>query len=151
MRPAASMSMLVGFLSMGDRAHNVTSRSSGTEKISSGTSDGGALVVGASAAALAVPNADRTTSSTSRIFAVIFMLSPSERIGDDVRVDERLLAFLARPGVAMLHAEHAVEPLATDMAKEILVVHLAGAGLLASRVVADLEIGDLAPGNIDVL
>ncbi len=52
--------------------------------------------------------------------------------------------------VAMLHAEDAVETLRADVPEQVLVVHLARARFLAARVVADLEVRDLAPGVVDV-
>src|SRR5690606_5757680 len=73
-----------------------------------------------------------------------------ERIRRDIGIDERLLTFLAGPRLAVLHAEDAVVSFRTDVAEEMPIVHLARARFLATRIVADLEIRDLAPGVIDV-
>src|SRR5688500_5943588 len=145
------MSMFVGFLSMGDCAHTVTSRPAGTVKISSGTRRGGSAAIEAEeeTAAAATPNARERMTDFKRM-EFMMPLSDLERIGRDVGVDQRLLAFLAGLRIAVLHAEHAVEPLRTDVAEQILVVHFPGARLFAPGVVADLEVHDLAPGVIDV-
>jgi hypothetical protein len=37
-----------------------------------------------------------------------------------------------------------------DVPEDVAVVHLAGGGLLAARVVAHLKVRDLAPGAVDV-
>ena len=139
------MSMLVGFRSCGDCAHTVTSSPAGTVKMSSGTRRG------ASAARRGCAGTTATVAKRQReLQRVRLHARHLEGIGGDVRVDQRLLAFLARLRVAMLHAEHAVETLAADVPEEIPVVHLAGARLLAPGIVADLEVRDLAPGMIDV-
>src|SRR5262245_5059465 len=126
MRPAESMSMLVGFFSIGECAHNVTSSPAGTVKMSSGTTLGGDAC-GASAAMATVVSAERTASNEA------FMVT-SERIGRDVGVDERLLAFLARLRIAVFHAEHAGVTLRADVPEEVPVVHLAGARFLAAGI-----------------
>src|SRR5688572_843991 len=119
MRPAASMSMLVGFLSIGDCAQTVTSSPSGTVKMSSGTIVGG---VCAEAAAAQTPS----ITSSVRCVAEVFMVELLERVGRDVCVDERLFALFPGLRIAVFHAEHAAVAAARDVAEEIPVVHLAG-------------------------
>ena len=50
----------------------------------------------------------------------------------------------------MLHADDAGEALVVDVAEDVLVVDLAGGGLVAAGVVASLEVSDLVPGTVDV-
>ena len=68
-----------------------------------------------------------------------------------VRRDQRLLRLLAAAlALAVLHAQHALIALAVEVPEDVLVVDLAGAGLLAPGIVADVERRDLVPGPVDV-
>ena len=145
------MSMFVGLRSCGDCAHTVTSSPAGTVKMSSGTRRGafaarrgGSAAAAHRAASLDTRSADRATRAHDSIYA-----TSNESAATYASISA---CSPALPGVAIavLHAEHAVEPLAPDVPEEIPVVHLARARLLAARVVADLEIRDLAPRVVDV-
>lgn len=67
-----------------------------------------------------------------------------------VRVDQGALAFFSGLGVAMLHAHHALVAFAVDVLEHVEVIDLAGGWFASTGVVADLEIGDLAPSAVDV-
>src|SRR4051812_44689126 len=110
MRPAASMSMLVGLRSIGERAHSVTSSPSGTVNMSSGT------WVGAASCARAPETMQNASAQNAADRSrVMVMVMPSERIGGVVRVDDALLAGLAGLRRAVLHAEHARVSLPDDV------------------------------------
>src|SRR5262245_57874830 len=51
---------------------------------------------------------------------------------------------------AVFHPHHAFESLSVNVFEDVAVIHLARRRLLPARVVADLEIGDLLPGQVDV-
>ena len=48
------------------------------------------------------------------------------------------------------HDSHVAKALAVEVAEDVGVVDLARRGLVAAGVVADLKVGDLAPGMVDV-
>ena len=61
-----------------------------------------------------------------------------------------MLAFFAGLRVAVLHTHDTGEAFLVDVLEDVAVVDLAGRRLVSPRVVADLEVGDLVPGGIDV-
>src|ERR1700722_12660513 len=56
----------------------------------------------------------------------------------------------AGTGHAVFHAEDAFVTLLIDMFENVMVIHFTGAGFFAAGVVADLQIGDMVPGAIQV-
>src|SRR5512138_1493905 len=83
-------------------------------------------------------------------YACEFSPASLERVRFDIGIDQGAFTVLAWMRIAVLHAEHAGESSSMNMAEEIPIVHLPGSRFLAPRVVADLEVSDLAPRAIDV-
>src|ERR1700733_14209013 len=51
----------------------------------------------------------------------------------------------------MFHSENSLESLIVDVFKNIFIVHLSRSGLIASRIIPDLKIGDLIITEIDIV
>src|SRR5690606_40972807 len=64
--------------------------------------------------------------------------------------DERKLTFLAGEGIAVFHSHHTAISFIVDVLEDVLVVYFTGRGFLPSRVISDLEVGDLIPTQINV-
>ena len=74
----------------------------------------------------------------------------SEVVDFSVGVDYGAFAFFAGLGVAVFHADDAGVAFGVDVFEYVFVVYFAGGGLFAAGVVADLEVGDLVVGFVDV-
>jgi hypothetical protein len=84
----------------------------------------------------------------ANIFA--FFVSDVKGIDLAVGLDQAQLTCLAGLADAVLHAEDAVKALGVDVLENIQIVDLPGGGFPATRVVADLKVGDLVPGPINI-
>src|SRR5712671_1088367 len=69
----------------------------------------------------------------------------SKRITFPIRTNHRQFPFLVFLRVAVLHTQHTGVTLFMDILENIFVVHLSRAGLFTSRVIPDLEVGNLLP------
>ena len=90
-----------------------------------------------------------------RSFLLIFCGWPhglsKKIIGFAVGFYQAQLSILPRLGCAVFHAQHAFVTFVVNVLKDIPVVHLAGARLVTTWIIPDLEIGDLAIAKIHVM
>src|SRR6185437_12856770 len=90
-------------------------------------------------------NADPTANTKKTAIKFLYKI-----IGLAVSFYQCFFSFGAGAGHAMLHAEDAFVSLVIDMAEDIVIVHLARTRLFAAGVVADLQIGDVFPGPVEI-
>src|SRR5687767_7189108 len=74
----------------------------------------------------------------------------SPRIRRDVGIDDGAFTLTALARVAVLHSDYTLESLRVDVAEDVSIIDLTGAGLTTPGIVTDLDVGHFVPRRIHV-
>src|SRR5690606_31831321 len=74
-----------------------------------------------------------------------------EIVGFAISFHQSYFTFFSFSGDSVLHTHNALKSFLMDMPENIPVVHFTRGGLVAARIIPNLEIGDLVPAAVDVV